>query len=137
MTDIILVINAGSSSLKFEVFEVRTDDVPHSVMEGQVSGIGTHPRFAVRGAGGETLIDETHAAGGVADVEAAQDLVGGWLAGRGEGGRLAAVGHRVVHGGAVFSAPVLVDDGVLDRLETLVSLAPLHQPANLGPIRSI
>src|SRR4051794_17059828 len=137
MTDIILVINAGSSSLKFEVFEIRTDDALHSVMEGQVSGIGTRPRFAVRDVRGDSLIDETYSAGEVADVEAAQDLLGGWLTERGEGQGLIAVGHRVVHGGVAFAAPVLVDDAILKRLDALAPLAPLHQPANLGPIRSI
>ena len=134
--DVILVINAGSSSLKFQVFNVDSrNDIPR-VIRGQFDGIGTSPRLKAQDSSGATLIDQRFASEQAADLPAATELTANWLRGL-QGYTLVAAGHRVVHGGPEFNRPVLIDDGVLDQLERLVPLAPLHQPNNLAPIRTI
>jgi len=137
MTDTILVVNAGSSSIKFQLFAVGVDDRLERRMKGQMEGIGTRPRLLTKGTTGETLIDETWPAAEVSNVPAALDKVVTFLRGQ-IGGKLPrAIGHRVVHGGPDYSEPTIASDAVLDRLEPLVPLAPLHQPNNLAPIRAI
>jgi acetate kinase len=132
----ILVVNAGSSSIKFQLFSVCTGDRLQRLLKGQIEGIGVHPRLAAKNAKGELLIDETWPAEDVGDVPAALGKVVEFL--RAEVGSLPiAVGHRVVHGGPDFSEPILMDDAALKRLQALESLAPLHQPNNLGPIRTL
>ena len=107
-------------------------------MKGQVDGIGTRPRLLVKGKDGETLIDESWPAERrSADAPAALDKVVAWLQQQLDGELPSAIGHRVAHGGPDFGEPAMVDDAVLDRLERLVPLAPLHQPNNLAPIRAI
>jgi acetate kinase len=134
----ILVLNAGSSSVKFELFEAGPDGgTPASRLEGRIEGIGTaHPRLAAADAAGRELADEAIDPGRAGEVARAQEVLDAWLASH-LGAPPAAVGHRVVHGGPDLAAPVLVDEAVLARLEALVPLAPLHQPNNLAPIRSI
>jgi acetate kinase len=133
MTDSILVLDAGSSSTKFELFDVAGDAIS-ARFAGQIEGIGTaRTRLRAKEHGGAVLVDRQVEA---ADLVAAQDVVGSWLRAH-LGGSPLAVGHRVVHGGPDFANSVLVDDEVLARLERLVPLAPLHQPNNLAPIRSI
>jgi acetate kinase len=137
MTDTILVVNAGSSSIKFQLFAVAADDRLGRHMKGQIEGIGARPRLLAKGIDGETLVDKTWPAAEVSDVPAALDKVVSFLRGY-IGGRLpTAIGHRVVHGGPDHSEPTIIRDAVLDRLECFVPLAPLHQPNNLGPIRAI
>ncbi len=125
----VLVVNAGSSSLKFQLFVVGADG-PERQVKGLVEGIGTRPWFRVAGVG---AVIEDRAVPKVDDVAGAVRLMLDWLG----PGRFATVGHRVVHGGPDHAAPVIVDDGVLAGLEALVDLAPLHQPGNLAPIRMI
>lgn len=132
--DTILVVNAGSSSLKFEIF--ATDSGLRKLAKGQMEGIGTAPRLRIKGAGGDVLADHPHDPAEVPDLPAAMRLVGAWLRERHEG-RLVAVGHRVVHGGAQYERPVLIDGKVVSDLEDLVPLAPLHQGNNLAPIRAV
>src|SRR5262245_9646402 len=137
MADTILVVNAGSSSIKFSLFEIgRARDLTLT-SKGQLDGIGTHPHLRVRDAGGATLTDEKFSATEVPDVPAAMTRVGGWLRPHLGGAAPMAVGHRVVHGGPEFASPRRVDAGVLTALERLIPLAPLHQPACLHPIRII
>jgi acetate kinase len=94
------------------------------------------PRLVARDAAGGVLVDESFPAAAVADAASAIAKLGGWL--RGHVGELpVAVGHRVVHGGARYDAPAVVDDALLAELERFVPLAPLHQPANLLPIRAL
>jgi len=132
--DAILVLNAGSSSIKFEVFEVR-DGAPAALFAGQMEGIGAAPRFTAKDAAGERLADQRwDGAAAPADHRAALGVVIDWLDGVAAGARVAAVGHRVVHGGPDLAAPVLLDEDVVARLHALASLAPLHQPHNLAGI---
>jgi len=137
MTEIILVLNAGSSSIKFQLFAVSAEDRLERRIKGQIEGIGTCPRFTAKGTGSEKLADETWPASEVSSVPAALEKLVGLLREQ-LGGRLpTAIGHRVVHGGATYSLPTIVTSEVLDRLRRLVPLAPLHQPNNLGPIGTI
>ncbi|MCL6608982.1 MAG: acetate/propionate family kinase [Geminicoccaceae bacterium] len=134
MAETILVLNTGSSSIKFELFEVGAGDLPTSRFAGQIEGIGVRPRLVARARSGEPLADRVLPLEQAADVETALSVVEAWLETELDA-PLSAVGHRVVHGGPAFVAPVRVDEGVLATLETLVPLAPLHQPNNLAPIR--
>lgn len=133
--DTILVVNAGSSSVKFEVFAVEDGALKRQV-RGQVDGVGTHPRLRATGADRAVLVDREFDTATVHDVPAALAAAGNWLR---EEVHLhpVAIGHRVVHGGPDFDAPVRVDAGILQRLERYIPLAPLHQPYNLAPMRSV
>jgi acetate kinase len=134
--DPILVVNAGSSSVKFQVFAIDGERDLRRLIKGQMDGIGTRPRLRAAAADGTVLIDEAYVRERVADVAAALATAGEWLR---ETQTLhpVAVGHRVVHGGPQYDRPVLVDANVLHDLERYVPLAPLHQPNNLAPIRSV
>lgn len=129
--DAILVVNAGSSSLKFQIFDV-VDGAPRRRVRGQMEGIGVHPHLHAIDSAGATLVDRDET--GVLDLPTALDATRAWFQTLG-GFRLDAIGHRVVHGGPEFDRPVRIDGAVLDRLERYVPLAPLHQPNNLAPIR--
>jgi acetate kinase len=133
--DAILVVNAGSSSVKFQIFDVE-GSAPRRLVKGQIEGIGTHPRLAAKADDGSSLIDEIYASDKVADVPAAIATVASWLH-ETQNFDLVAVGHRVVHGGPKYDRPVIIDEGVVTSLEQYVSLAPLHQPNNLAPIRML
>jgi acetate kinase len=136
MSETILVVNAGSSSIKFQLFSVDGGDQLQRRLKGQIEGIGVHPHLIAKGVGGETLIDQTWPGADAADVPAALGKVVDFL--RAEIGTLpTAVGHRVVHGGPDYSEPILIDDVAVDRLQAFAPLAPLHQPNNLGPIRTL
>ena len=137
MADTILVVNAGSSSIKFQLFAVGSHDGLERRFRGQIEGIGTRPRLLAKDVKGAILIDETLPVEDVRNVPAALDKVITFL--RGElGGRLpTAIGHRVVHGGPEYSDPTVISTAVLDRLQRFTALAPLHQPNNLAPIRAI
>lgn len=131
--DAILVVNAGSSSLKFQVFGMADQSLTRQV-RGQVGGIGTRPRLEAKGADGTIRVDRSYAAEAVRDLPAAIAAAREWLLTL-EGLELRAIGHRVVHGGPDYAHPVLIDAEVLDRLASYQDLAPLHQPNNLAPIR--
>ena len=134
--DTILVVNAGSSSVKFQVFAVDGDGRLQRQLKGQMDGIGSRPRLRATGAKGDTLADRAYPIEAVADVSAGLMVAGAWLR---DELRITpmAVGHRVVHGGPDHDRPVLVDHGLVARLERYVALAPLHQPYNLAPIKSL
>lgn len=134
--DTILVVNAGSSSVKFQVFDVNVAREPNRQIKGQVDGIGSRPRLRASDAGGRALIDQTFDPSVVGDVGAALRVAADWLR---KDVKIApiAIGHRVVHGGPDYDQPILIDDRVLSKLETYSPLAPLHQPNNLAPIRTI
>ena len=134
--DTILVANAGSSSVKFQVFGIEQDGGLRRQIKGQMDGVGSRPRLRVTAADGAVLVDRTYESGTIPDVAVALATAGAWL--RDELKiHPVAIGHRVVHGGPDYDRPVRVDQNVLTRLERYVSLAPLHQPYNLAPIRSI
>jgi acetate kinase len=134
--DTILVVNAGSSSVKFQVFAVEGEGRLKRQIKGQMDGIGSRPRLRASGADGNTIADRAYPIESVPDVPSAMAVAGAWL--REENSiSPVAVGHRVVHGGPDHSRPVLIDHGVVGRLERYISLAPLHQPHNLAPIRTI
>lgn len=135
MSDTILVVNAGSSSIKFQLFSLDARDKLGRLLKGQIEGIGVHPRLIAKGGNG-LPIEEAWPAQEVASVPQALDKLVAFL--RARLGKLPTViGHRVVHGGPDYSEPVVIDDAVLERLEALSPLAPLHQPNNLAPIRAM
>ena len=137
MAGTLLVVNAGSSSIKFQLFALGDGDRLELAFRGQLDGIGTRPQLRAKDAAGATLIDQAYEAAKVADVPAALDQLDDWLIARLGGQAPLAIGHRVVHGGPDYAAPILIDERVLADLERLVPLAPLHQPNNLAPIREI
>ena len=134
--DTILVANAGSSSVKFQVFAAEQNGALTRQIRGQIDGVGTSPRLRATGVDRTVLIDRTLDSQAVRDVSAALTTAGTWLR---DEQRIdpAAIGHRVVHGGPDYDRPVRVNAEVVARLERYVPLAPLHQPHNLAPIRSI
>jgi acetate kinase len=130
-----LVLNAGSSSLKFCVYHNPQPKVWRLEVRGQIDGIGTAPKFAVKNEAGERVADEALDPS-VADGRAALEVLADWLRGRYAGSKVVGVGHRVVHGGARYRGPTLVTPQVLADLHDLVPLAPLHQPYNVGAIEA-
>lgn len=136
MPGALLILNAGSSSLKFSVF--RDSDPPELLLRGQLESLLTEPRFVARDATGNVLDEHAWPAGSTLGHAGAIEFLFDWGQ-RGRLGelRLAAAGHRVVHGGTKFTGPVRVNDGVLADLESLVPLAPLHQPHNVAAIRAV
>jgi acetate kinase len=136
MADLILVLNAGSSSLKFRAYRADAGggELP-LLLRGQIESLYTEPRFTASDAGGGEQAEHRWPAGTQLGHDGAVDYLAGFLRSHGEGHHLAAVGHRVVHGGMRFDQPTLVTPEVVDALAALVPLAPLHQPHNLAPIR--
>jgi acetate kinase len=134
--DAILVLNAGSSSLKFEVFAVDGAALARR-MGGGIEELSDAPKFAARDAHGTAIGEREWPAGEALGHDGALAFLLDWLRQHGEGTRIVAVGHRVVHGGAEFSAPVRVTPDVVGRLRALVPLAPLHQPANIQAITAV
>jgi acetate kinase len=136
MADAVLTINAGSSSLKFSVYQIGDDDRPSLAAKGQVEGIGTSPRLIAEDAEGQMLVERSWPDRS-ADHSAFFRVVGSWLREQFSDTALVGVGHRVVHGGIDYAAPVRIDPAVLTKLEALCPLAPLHQPHNLAGIRAV
>lgn len=134
MSRAILVLNAGSSSIKFTLYD-RVGNTLAMRYDGQVEGIGTAPHFVAKDATPKVVVERRWEARGDGHAQALEQL-GDWLMPLLSDTRLLGVGHRVVHGGAAYSAPVIIDQQVLADLAQLVPLAPLHQPANLAGIRA-
>jgi acetate kinase len=134
--DAILVVNAGSSSLKFQVFSADDASTVASLAKGQIDGIGSKPRLraATREAVAPTEVEFTSE--DIPDLPSAIRIAAKWLR-EASAFEIVAVGHRVVHGGPEFAQPIVVDGRVLAELERYTSLAPLHQPNNLAPIRAL
>ncbi|MCC7045604.1 MAG: acetate/propionate family kinase [Alphaproteobacteria bacterium] len=134
----LLVLNAGSSSLKFSLYDDAPAGADPAVRHrGQIEGLLSEARFLVRdGAGVEVARREWPEAIRLGH-DGAMSFLLDWIRTDVGGAGLHACGHRVVHGGREFPRAVLVDEGVLERLRALVPLAPLHQPHNLSPIRAI
>jgi acetate kinase len=137
MSETVLVVNAGSSSIKFQLFAIARNDELDRRMRGQLEGIGTRPHLCARDADDKVLVDEVWSAGEVPDGPAAIERLHAWVQSFRSGQPPAVIGHRVVHGGPAYDRPVRVTDEVMRELRRLVSLAPLHQPNNLAPIEAI
>jgi len=136
MDDFAVVINAGSSSLKFSVYRRPELDTWRLETRGQIEGIGTGPSFSAKNGDGEPVADR-EVSGSLKDGRAALSYVADWLHERYGGARVRGIGHRVVHGGARYTGPTIVTEEVLDDLRTLIPLAPLHQPHNLAAIEAV
>ncbi|MBA2483772.1 MAG: acetate/propionate family kinase [Nitrosomonas sp.] len=141
MSGAILVINAGSSSLKFAIYNTKQDGVLSQFnCRGEITGIGQYPHLTVRNSQGDTLeIKERF----LADIkknhgpEHAFSVLLGWINHRLSGLPLTAVGHRVVHGGESFSTPVIITEAILRDLKNYIPLAPLHQPYQVAAIETL
>jgi acetate kinase len=133
---VILTINCGSSSIKFTLFRAKGELQSRGVLcGGQIDGLGEEPRFIAADSAGCQVANERLEAG--TSHEQALDLLLRWLEHHFAGQSLLGAGHRVVHGGALYNAPVIVDPSVIANLERLVPLAPLHQPHNLAGIKAL
>ncbi len=122
----ILTLNAGSSSIKFGVY--GAGDEPVEIVQGQVENLGPNAELEIEGGAAKLIGQADHARAVVAILEA----IAPYLDGR----SVAGVGHRIVHGGADFAAPEVLTQPVLDKLDRLIPLAPLHQPHNLAAVRA-
>jgi len=136
MDDYILVLNAGSSSLKFCIYR-RSGSEPWGLeVRGQIEGIGTAPQLSAKDGAGGVLVDQKLDAK-VCDGRSAIDSLAEWIRSRYQGASVRAVGHRVVHGGPSYARPTLVTPQVVEDLRELIPLAPLHQPHNLAAIEAV
>jgi acetate kinase len=135
MSDALLVLNAGSSSLKFSVF--LNEESPQPLLRGQLEGLLTQPRFIARDSTG--VVDEKEwPLGTKLGHQGAIEFLFTWgRKGALREHRIVAAGHRVVHGGMKFTAPVLIDAETVAELEALTPLAPLHQPHNVAAIKAV
>lgn len=137
MQDVIAVINAGSSSIKFAVFQEDGARL-RRLIGGSIRDLGTpSPRFVMKDQSGKILDAKQWEEGATPDLADAIGFLVEMLTARLKDRRIRAIGHRVVHGGEHYLAPVRVDAAVLSTLETLIPLAPLHQPHNLALIRTL
>ena len=134
MSDAILVVNAGSSSIKFSLFLERGEALD-LLLGGQIENLYTAPRFKAKDAAGVVIGERQWAAGEALGHDGAITHLAGFLREQLGEHRLAAVGHRVVHGGLDYAAPVRLNAEIVGHLERFIPLAPLHQPHNLKPIR--
>ena len=141
MPDTILVINAGSSSIKFAVFTTQENSVLlRTIYRGQITRIGHQTRFSVYGCNSQPLELEERFLAGTKKIQSHEDAFSvllDWIDYHLDKLPLTAVGHRIVHGGEDYSAPVIVTEEVLYNLEELVPLAPLHQPYQATAIRTL
>jgi acetate kinase len=137
MEDFALVLNAGSSSLKFCVYRRPEEEAWRLEARGQIEGIGTAPHLAVKDGDGKKLADSSLDPS-IRDGRAAIASLAEWLRSRYRGeARVRGVGHRVVHGGPDFTGPTVVTPEVLAALRQLIPLAPLHQPHNVAAIEAV
>jgi len=136
LADAIVVLNAGSSSIKFSLFLARGADLELDV-RGQIEGIYTAPRFVAKGRDGATKSEKSWGEGTKLGHDASLRHLLDFLKQELADDRLVGVGHRVVHGALDYREPVRLDANVLAKLEKFIPLAPLHQPHNLAPIRAL
>ncbi len=136
MSDAVLVLNAGSSSVKFALYPAEAGPAATNLIcNGEIEGIGHESHFFAKQAGGETLTDQA-----IAASHTHEDALGfllQWLERQFAQHRLVVAGHRVVHGGASYVAPVRIDAAVATALRALIPLAPLHQPHALAAIDAL
>jgi acetate kinase len=137
MKEGIVVLNGGSSSIKFSAFVSNADQDLELKLHGQVDGIGVAPRFIAKNHGGEVIGDKKWEEFPDINYHNLLDYLLGWLRDNLQDIQVRAVGHRVGHGGETYSQPVKIEPQVLQNLEKLIPLVPLHQPHNLLPIRTL
>jgi acetate kinase len=135
LTDVILVLNSGSSSIKFSLFPAAGAAGAAPIYHGEIEGLGHAARLSASDASGKVIAD--CAIPGAGSHQAALSALLEWIADHSGGFELVSTGHRVVHGGREFTEPVLVTADVLRKLESLNPLAPLHQPHNLAAIAAL
>jgi acetate kinase len=136
LSSVVLTLNAGSSSLKFAAFALVNGGEPSELASGQIEGIGATAQGSVTTAAGEKRALTFDPSLRRIDHQAAMSAILGWLKDAGYGSSVVAVGHRIVHGGADYAEPVLIDDATLAKLRALVPLAPLHQPHNVAGVEA-
>ncbi len=136
MTEAILVLNAGSSSIKFSVFQGGSTDLDLA-LRGQIEGLYTNPHFIAKDAAGAVLREKSWTPGTSLGHAGAVLFLRDFLRELRGGLKLVGVGHRVVHGGVKYFQPARIDPKVLADLELIIPLVPLHQPHNLAPIKLI
>jgi acetate kinase len=137
MSRSVLTLNAGSSSIKFALYE-PVDGEPMLSAKGQVEGIGTAPHFIARSREGAVLCESYwEPVAGAQSHARAFEQIWGWIGDSAGGRDILAVGHRVVHGGTTYTKPVRIDAQVIATLNKLVPLVPLHQPNNLAAIEAV
>jgi acetate kinase len=136
MNDYVLILNAGSSSLKFCVFRPPRKDNLEMVVRGQIEGIGGAATLSVKDANGKALVSKKSYSE-IGDALRALDVLAEWLRSQFTNARIVGVGHRVVHGGTRYFLPTIINNEVMDDLQQLVPLAPLHQPYNLAAIQAV
>jgi acetate kinase len=134
MSKVLLTLNAGSSSIKFAAFSLRDEIAP--LASGQIEGIGSAATFSVCSSSQKKVETAIYQNGGSTNHATAIGAILDWLEESHSGQRVVAVGHRVVHGGVDFAAPIVVDEKVLAKLRQLIPLAPLHQPHNIAGIEA-
>jgi acetate kinase len=139
MNGAISVINSGSSSIKFSLFQCIGATELTLIYRGQVDGIGVTPKFVGKNAAGDIVEEQTWQNSPEVNHESLMTHIIRWIRENRLklNQELLGVGHRVVHGGNAYSHPVKLDDTVLQKLEEFIPLAPLHQPHNLSPIRTV
>lgn len=137
MNGALLIINAGSSSIKFCGYEVTPSADPLLLFKGQIEGIGRAPHMSASDAAGTSIAEKRWPAEDKWTHEALLGFLFDWLAAHLAGRKPVGVGHRVVHGGSAFAAATRVDAKVIATLESLCPLAPLHEPHHLAAIRAI
>jgi acetate kinase len=136
VSDAILVLNSGSSSIKFSLFESHVRPSRQGLIcEGQFEGIGHRGHFTAKDRAGASLVDQ-HLAEGTTHEYALSALLR-WLETSFQDHWLVAAGHRVVHGGSLYTAPVLIDASVLAELHHFIPLAPLHEPHHIAAIAAL
>ncbi|MCG6205645.1 acetate/propionate family kinase [Rhodopseudomonas sp. HC1] len=136
MSDVLLVLNAGSSSIKFALYEAHTEPTQdHLICEGGIGSIGHRPHHKVVDRDGG-VVHDAYLVEGASHDDAIATLIG-WIEQRFPDRRIAAAGHRVVHGGDQFDAPARIDAGVIERLRSYIPLAPLHQPHSVAAIEAL
>lgn len=134
MSDCIGILNSGSSSIKYSIFVVDGHEL-HSIIKGQIEGLFTYPHFVAKDDSGKIVEEKFWSTGITLDHRRATEFLLAFLRNILSGKRLIGIGHRVAHGGAKYTHPVLIDEQVVEDLEGLIPLVPLHQPYNLLPIR--
>lgn len=137
MTPAILVLNAGSSSFKFSLYQTAQDSPLSLVCHGQAEGLLGNPHFLIRGPQNEILLDQQFDQSQRTTHGYFLDTLLDWITQHQSHLKLIGIGHRVVHGGTKYSEPVLINQRILSDLKKLIPLAPLHQPHNLAAIESL